>query len=94
MFDLKIEEIHVIWHAYVHNHVITIYPSKRKKQWALLYMIAQDFNMDQTYTEKEINEILKTYYTDYVRIRRDLIDYQFLTRTKDGSIYKKQVVSL
>ncbi len=94
MYDLKIEDIHTIWHAYVHDHVIITYPSKRKKQWALLYMIAQDFSMDQSYTEKEVNEILKTYYEDYVRIRRDLIDYQFLTRTKDGSIYKKQEVSL
>jgi hypothetical protein len=37
---------------------------------------------------------LKIFYEDYVRLRRDLIDFKFFRRKKDGSIYEKQVVSL
>lgn len=96
MFNLTAKDIQSIWESYVENEskLIPIYPSKRKKQWAILYMIAKDFNMHQTYSEKEVDAILKMYHKDYVRLRRDLIDFNFFIRTKDGSIYEKQAVSL
>jgi hypothetical protein len=96
MFNLTTKDIQSIWEAYFNDEskFIFVYPSKRKKQWAILYMIAKDFNMHQTYSEKEVDAILKTYHEDYVRLRRDLIDFKFFIRTKDGSIYEKQEVSL
>lgn len=96
MFNLTIKEIQSIWESYVNveSNFILVYPSKRKKQWAILYMISKDFNMHQTYSEKEVDAILKAYHEDYVRLRRDLIDFKFFIRTKDGSIYEKQAVSL
>ena len=96
MFNLTIKEIQSIWESYVNDDskFILVYPSKRKKQWAILYMISKDFNMHQTYSEKEVDAILKAYHEDYVRLRRDLIDLKFFIRTKDGSIYEKQAVSL
>lgn len=96
MFNLTANDIQSIWESYVENesNFIPIYPSKRKKQWAILYIISKDFNLHQTYSEKEVDAILKTYHEDYVRLRRDLIDFKFFIRTKDGSIYEKQEVSL
>lgn len=96
MFNFKVNEIQSIWKSYVKDEskMIIVYPSKRKNQWAILYIISKDFNFDQAYTEKEINAILKNYHVDYVRIRRDLIDNQFLSRTKDGSIYTKLEIGL
>lgn len=63
------------------------FPIKEKKKVAVLYRISMMFKPDMKYTEKEINSILKNVYDDYVLIRRSLIDYQFLSRMRDGSSY-------
>jgi hypothetical protein len=96
MFNLTINDIQAIFQSYLNEdtNMIDVYPSKRKKQWAILYMISKAFHEDQSYSEKEVDAILKTYHEDYVRLRRDLIDFKFFIRTKDGSIYEKQAVSL
>lgn len=96
MLNLSIHEIKLIWSTYINekDKTLLIYPSKRKKQWALLYIISLDFELDRHYSEKEVDAILKTYYEDYVRLRRDMVDYHFFNRTKDGSIYEKQELNL
>ena len=38
-------------------------------------------------TEQEVNEILRPIYEDYMTIRRYLIMYGFMERTKDGRQY-------
>ena len=40
-----------------------------------------------TYSEKEVNKILSRVYEDYVLLRRYLIEYGFLDRTRDGAVY-------
>ncbi|MGL5379879.1 DUF2087 domain-containing protein [Clostridium sp.] len=63
------------------------YPSKEKKKIILLEEITKNFTISKRYSEKEINRILKRIYEDYVTIRRALIQYGFLDRTKDCSEY-------
>ena len=55
----------------------------------LLTLIINEFEENVKYSEKQINEILKNVYHDFATIRRYLIDYNFLQRTNDGSIYWK-----
>jgi len=52
-----------------------------------LRKIAEKFQNSRIYREKEVNEILKGYYDDYVTLRRYLIEYGFLARKSDGSQY-------
>lgn len=66
---------------------IKLFPAKEKRKYILLGMICLLFEKDTKYNEKEINEILKDVYDDYVTIRRYLIIYEFLARTPDGSSY-------
>jgi hypothetical protein len=96
MFDHTKASIQSILSVYVDmtEKKITQYPSKRKKQWAILYYLHQYFDFDKHYSESDINDILRPWFVDYVRLRRDLIDFHFLTRKDDGSIYKKQIVNL
>ena len=52
-------------------------------------------NIDQEikigkYSEKEINEILLKYFDNYAVLRRALVDYEFIGRTDDGSMYFKK----
>jgi hypothetical protein len=60
---------------------------KEKQRFVVLGEIAKRFRMGDIYNEKEINEIIKTAYHDYVTVRRFLIEYGFLDRKPDGSQY-------
>lgn len=63
------------------------FPSKEKRKIVVLRKILTLFERDIKYTEKEINEILKPVYADFATIRRYLIEYGFMERTKDCSEY-------
>ncbi|HLU21686.1 DUF2087 domain-containing protein [Lederbergia graminis] len=63
------------------------FPSKEKRKLIVLQNIIQHFKVTKIYTEKEVNEILKQIYDDFVTIRRYLIEYGFMERNKDGSEY-------
>lgn len=63
------------------------YPAKEKKKIIVLQEIVKNFAKGKTYSEKEINRILKRIYEDYATIRRSLIEYGFIERTNDCSSY-------
>lgn len=63
------------------------FPPKEKQRLIVLREMTKCFASNTTYTEKEINQILKGIYDDYVLIRRYLISYGFLERKADGSQY-------
>lgn len=67
---------------------LKILPRKEKRKYILLIEIAKQFTAGQSYTEKEVNQILKGIYPDFATIRRYLVDYKFLERTDNGSLYK------
>ncbi len=67
--------------------ILSEFPSKEKKKLVVLKHIVKRFEMNRTYTEKEVNEILKSLYPDFVTIRRYMIEYGFMDRNKDGSAY-------
>ncbi len=69
------------------NGAIKTYPSKEKKKIIVLAEIIKNFKPLKKYSEKDINLILKRIYEDYATIRRALIEYGFLERTKDCSSY-------
>ena len=53
----------------------------------MLEHIVGRFELNKVYSEKEINEVLKSVYTDYAIIRRSLIDYGFMERNRDCTEY-------
>ena len=69
------------------NKALKSYPAKEKKKIILLKEISKNFVQGKRYKEVEINRILKRIYEDNVSIRRDLINYGFLDRTKDCREY-------
>jgi hypothetical protein len=64
------------------------FPLKEKQKLVVLREIAKQFQSEQIYNEKEINQILKDVYHDHVTLRRYLIEYGFLDRKSDGSQYR------
>lgn len=64
------------------------FPLKEKKRVAVLRHLLRFFEADRTYSEKEVNAVLKRFYDDYALLRRCLIDYGFMDRTPDGRSYR------
>lgn len=67
--------------------VIRNFPVKEKKKLIILNMIVRQFEKGRKYKEKEVNEILSAMYHDHVTIRRYLIEYGYMARTKNCSLY-------
>ena len=66
------------------------FPAKRKmKLYALLYL-SQKIPADTDLSEQEINDILLSWHTfaDPATLRRELYDYHFLDRSRDGKVYR------
>jgi RimJ/RimL family protein N-acetyltransferase len=69
--------------------MLTPLPAREKSKWILVAAVSRLFDEGREYTEKEIMAILKPINPDPVMVRRYLVDYRFLWRTKDGSQYGK-----
>lgn len=67
-------------------------PKKRTRKLEVLNIISQVFDDNTSYSEREINALLKPIYDDFVLLRRYLVDYSFLERTNSGSVYRKKSV--
>lgn len=63
------------------------FPAKEKKKIIILEEIMKNFRKGKIYSEKDINKTLKRIYEDNATIRRYLIEYGFLDRSKDCSKY-------
>ncbi|MFP4975866.1 DUF2087 domain-containing protein [Paenibacillus sp. CN-4] len=63
------------------------FPKKQKRKAAILRHLLKRFEPGRTYTEKEINSVLKEAFPDYVTLRRYMIDYGLIDREPDGSRY-------
>lgn len=63
------------------------FPAREKKKIVILQEITEQFENGRNYEEKELNRILKEIYPDFPTIRRYLIEYGFMDRTKDCKEY-------
>ena len=55
-------------------------PSQRKKERIVLEKIAEAFEYDRVYSEREVNIIIADFYDDFCTIRRDMISENLLNR--------------
>lgn len=62
-------------------------PSQWKKEVICLEEIAKAFIIGKDYDEKEVNEIIKEYHSDYCTLRRDMISSHIMER--QGAIYTR-----
>ncbi|PFB01795.1 DUF2087 domain-containing protein [Priestia megaterium] len=86
-YQISEEEIKKILNIYFKEERLIQIPKKEKKRVVILLYISRKFQKNTYYTEKEVNEILKGVFEDFVMIRRYLIDYKFLNRNKEGTKY-------
>lgn len=59
-------------------------PAQRKKERIVLEKIAESFEYDRIYSEREVNIIIADFHDDFCTIRRDMIGEGLLDRNPDG----------
>lgn len=68
---------------------LTHIPAQRSKQQIVLGRLAQEFEPDRDYTEREVNRILVEFHDDVAALRRGLVSEGLMTRSE--GIYRRQV---
>jgi Putative homoserine kinase type II (protein kinase fold) len=73
---------------------VKIWPVKRDIQSDVLNYVASKFDSGRLYTEKEVNTLIENWHTfgDLFLIRRGLVDFQYLSRARNGSKYWKEEI--
>lgn len=82
--------------CYNEQGLLLRYPSKKSLRPLVLARLAEQFEPNRDYTEKEVNAILSQNiaFSDVELLRRELIEARLLNRLRDGSRYWKEQVSL
>ncbi len=69
------------------NGRLTHIPAKQKKLLVVLRWLTTQFEPERTYTEQEVNAVIKPIHEDYAGLRRDLISFGYLRRERGGGAY-------
>ena len=59
-------------------------PAQRKKERIVLEVIAEAFEYDRIYTEREVNIIIADFHDDFCTIRRNMVGEGLLARNTSG----------
>jgi len=70
---------------------VRLMPKRRTDRLLVLMHLVQNFEFDRSYSEPEVNDILKeaNSFGDHVMLRRELYDHGLLTRNQDGTDYQR-----
>jgi ArsR family transcriptional regulator len=73
--------------TFIRRGRLTQIPAQHKKQQIILEKLAEEFEPDRAYAEREVNQILVEFYDDVAALRRGLIDHGLMERTE--GIYRR-----
>ena len=62
-------------------------PAKRSRRLVVLDQVARTFEPGHRYPEREVNDVLRTFWADYAALRRYFVDEGFLDRA-DGVYWR------
>lgn len=62
-------------------------PVRDDRRLEVLGHLVTEFQPGKQLTETEVNEKVMPFHDDYVMLRRMLVDYKFLSRSRDGRTY-------
>ncbi|MEV7726289.1 DUF2087 domain-containing protein [Streptomyces sp. NPDC087917] len=71
------------------GRLVAIPRKAARREQLLLHLAETLFAADRSYTEPEVNEALRTVHEDCSALRRHLVTSGNLTRTRDGSSYRR-----
>ena len=65
---------------YLDGMVLKVIPRKEKRKRIVLSWLVERFIAGVTYSEAEVNELIRLSHPDFATLRRDLYDRRFLER--------------
>ena len=71
--------------VFVEGERIQAMPTGYKKRLVVLKWMADHFEQDRRYTEREVNEIIERHHGDYCLLRREMVDVGLMDR--ENGIY-------
>jgi DNA-binding transcriptional ArsR family regulator len=74
-----------VMRVFVPDGTIKEMPAGRKKRQVILRWLADRFDRDRKYPEKELNEIIRRYHPDFATIRRYMVEEGLMDRA--GGVY-------
>ena len=77
----------MVLETYMRGGRLSAYPKKHEQIIIILEEVARKFEPDRQYPEREVNVILEEVNEDYCMLRRYLVDYGYLNRSR--GIYSK-----
>jgi DNA-binding transcriptional ArsR family regulator len=72
--------------SFVENGCIKEIPASRKKRRIILKWLVQKFELSHSYSEQEINQMIKPIHPDTATLRRELVGYNMMNR--ENSMYQ------
>jgi hypothetical protein len=73
--------------TFIRRGRLTQIPAQQKKRLVILEKLAEEFEPDRTYTEREVNQILVEFHDDVATLRRELIERGLMERQQ--GIYRR-----
>jgi DNA-binding HxlR family transcriptional regulator len=80
------DEEEAVLRAFFEGPRLRSIPAQRKKRVIVLRHLLGRFDPGRSYPEREINDLLREAHDDVATLRRELVDYGFMTR--DQGIYR------
>lgn len=71
-----------VFQTFFEGERLVQFPASEKKWRVILRWLADRFEWDRRYTEKEVNELLTRHHEDYATIRRELVERGFMQRER------------
>ncbi|GAA2998176.1 hypothetical protein GCM10020229_08200 [Kitasatospora albolonga] len=71
------------------GRLVSIPRKAARREQLLDHLAGTLFEPGTAYTEKQVNEALSTVHEDFPALRRYLVESSRLTRTRDGSSYRR-----
>ena len=68
--------------TFIRRGRLTQIPAQRKKQQIILEKLAEEFEPERAYTEREVNQVLVEYHDDVAALRRGLVEHGLMERSK------------
>lgn len=69
-----------VFRAFLRDGRLTAIPTQRRKRLVILEYIVRGFEPGVSYTEREVNAVLRAFHADCAALRRHLVDEEYLSR--------------
>ena len=73
--------------TFIRRGRLTRIPAQRRKQQIVLERVAEEFEPDRDYVEREVNQVLVEFHDDVAALRRGLVDLRLMERAE--GVYRR-----